>query len=455
MSEKVDYRYNLYNKDDIHLVLGVTDIVRPYLSAAVKHSFGNPWKDFLGNTIRMKSGGTASNDYFSYEFYEKVENGESSGYYTSCSSGVFSNPVEDSALIKLIQKPNEIKSCYYEDSDTLYVVSGRTTEKQYYSFSFIGYKIKIKLENVTRYGKYHNFLHDEVNAYADLANIKIPELYSYAYVKNEDCLYEPHKNEDSTYEWQKIPSSGLIRSVKTLAELNSMEVSSGDYDGASVYVEAEDNWYFYHPIYKKWLIENSQTYTYAAMFYFEYSNDNSKERAKVSFNPRFAIWKTIEDAKNDLANMSFSYIDCTADEGRTFFIVDNGRSKLLTPLEQYRQEDISAMYSVGQSNPMTVALMTTRLIPTEKNQTAYILRFNRLMQYLNAAEALTPYEESGKETGKYSYNDEVEGVQPTGGITRLQRLLKAWDGLEKDNGQYLSLADAVKSDGYAQVTASE
>lgn len=104
---------------------------------------------------------------------------------------------------------------------------------------------------------------------------------------------------------------------------------------------------------------------------------------------------------------------------------------------------------------MTVALMTTRLIPTEKNQTAYILRFNRLMQYFNAAEALTPYEESGKETGKYSYNDEVEGVQPTGGITRLQRLLKAWDGLEKDNSQYLSLADAVKSDGYAQVTASE
>lgn len=334
MSEKVDYRYNLYNKDDIHLVLGVTDIVRPYLSAAVKHS-----RYILVNNY--------NNAEYRRNFFYVINTKIHTVYYRFTdhkyyaeydSENGFSNPIEDTETELFLSHAFAGRFVFVEDDDMLYKVSSSKGE----NISGVGgYPEKISyIDTETDFTT-------SVEKYTDLADIKYCMAFKNVYVEDEDCLYEPHKNEDGTYEWQKIPSSGLIRSVKTLAELNRMDVSSGDYDGASVYVEGEDAWYFYHPIYKKWLIENSQTYTYAAMFYLEYSNDKLKERAKIYFNPKIAIWKTVEGAKEDLSSMSFSYIDCTADEGRTFFIVDNGQSKLLTPLEQYRQEDISAMYSVG------------------------------------------------------------------------------------------------------------
>ena len=243
-----------------------------------------------------------------------------------------------------------------------------------------------------------------------------------------------HDNPDIT---PAADTSIQVSTKSGLAELAQVT------DGMTAYVVKEDNWYIYTEGLKIWTPIHARNFTYAASFYLQYSNDNDETAMRCYFYPRIPSWKTIEAAKDELKNLDIEYVDFVADNGYTFFLVDNGHSSLFD-VERVAEHIPISMHSVA-CLPYGATLASTDFVPCKKSAIAYAISF---VQPSHVGDLTTP-SDMNPLSSYFDYT--IEGVVPNRGNSSLLFLMNEWNSIGTDKRKYLPLAEAVKSDGYAKI----
>lgn len=228
--------------------------------------------------------------------------------------------------------------------------------------------------------------------------------------------------------------------VETKADLDKLPKKI--FSRLIVYVKDEDTYYGYNETCVAWRRLPWLTCTYGACFYILYKNDNTKETFCEYYIHNLPSWKTIEEAKAELSSLNFQYYDFTANGEYTFYIQDSNHSHLLDPTQENTLSGLGAGYYADGfgHRPGSVTIYPTKLLPKAKG-VAYAVSVRAKSEYLFSS--VNPYE------GTSSIS--VEGVQANGGKSRISYLLQRWKKLDTDSSEYLALADATKSEGYAKI----
>nr|DAH62226.1 MAG TPA: hypothetical protein [Caudoviricetes sp.] len=232
--------------------------------------------------------------------------------------------------------------------------------------------------------------------------------------------------------------------VATKADLAGLPQTT--FSKLAAYVKDEDTYYQYNSTINDWLAYPGATCIYSAQFYIMYRNDNTEEVYYNFYESQMPQWKSIDEAKKELASLSFEYLDFAADDGLTFYIVDPSQSKLLDA-NQYNALRGLGEYKgfgyYGYQNSITI--YPTQLVPKAKG-VAYVISIK------NKADATWSVPEHYmKDSAGIARTQIVEGVQTNGGKSRISYLLRRWKKLDTDSSEYLALADATKSSGYAKI----
>ena len=233
-----------------------------------------------------------------------------------------------------------------------------------------------------------------------------------------------------------------VATKKDLASLSS-DVKT------SVYVENEGLWYARYTD-KIWLIDWGLNYIYSPCFYIEYFNDNKKVHFRAYFNHKIPCWKTIEAAKQEIANLSFESVDLVADEESTFFFIDKQCSHLFDPYTYCKNRVDQRSNFIIATTRSNAYITPTSLVPSPNNGQAFMMRFSPLVN--GTMDTTTDYDYLQQSE---NFDGIIEGVQANGGNSRIMNLLQEWSTLEKSNDtNYVKLADATTSEGYASLVQS-
>lgn len=424
--EDVSYRYHLYDKNGIHLSLTVDRIAEVRLSKRVSDYVGNQFKkenaaELAGLTKKTVNLGSYDESKHGLGF---IDTRTYLDYNLKYGSITVRHDVEYTGNeINITDALTQLNTAKTKNADT--AVS--------YTCSCSGGSVSVTYHpaNTMEFpdGTILNFT-EVMTAIANSSS-------------TDDMKLDAFLKTSVSYKNGAAPT---VKSCEVATKADLAGLPKTTFSKLAAYVKDEGTYYQYNSTIKDWLAYPGATCIYSAQFYIMYRNDNTEEVYYNFYESQMPQWKSIDEAKRELASLNFEYLDFAADDGLTFYIVDPSQSKLLDA-NQYNALKGLGEYKgfgyYGYQNAITI--YPTQLVPKAKG-VAYVISIKpKADATWNAPEYYM------KDSAGIARTQIVEGVQANGGKSRISYLMRRWKKLDTDSGEYLALADATKSSGYAKL----